>query len=214
MSAATGPAYRIETGRLVLRCYQPADAPLVVAAIEASLGELRPWMPWARDEPQSLEEKVELLRLFRGNFDLGADFTYGAFDRAESALLGSTGLHTRVGPGAREIGYWVHSAHTGQGLAAEMAAAMTRVGFEIDGVRRIEIHCAPQNARSAAVARKLGYVHEGTLRERLPMGEGHYRDTMIWTLFAADYPRTPAARLPLRAFDVLGRPLPLPEPAE
>lgn len=202
---STGPAYRIETERLVLRCYQPSDAPLLLQAITASLESLRPWMPWARDEPSPLADKVNLLRRFRGMFDLGQDFTYGVFDPGETHVLGSTGLHTRSGPDAREIGYWVHVEHTGQGLATEIAGALTRVGFEVDKLQRIEIHCAPDNARSAAVARKLGYVHEGTLRQRLRQSDGSLRDTMIWSLFAEDFPRSPAAKIKLRAFDAVGQ---------
>ncbi|HEU4726947.1 MAG TPA: GNAT family protein [Kofleriaceae bacterium] len=200
-----GPAYRIETERLVVRCYQPSDAPLLVDAITASLDSLRPWMPWARDEPTPVADKVNLLRRFRGMFDLGQDFTYGVFDPGETQVLGSTGLHTRLGPDAREIGYWVHAAHTGRGLATEIAAALTRVGFEVEKLQRIEIHCAPDNARSAAVARRLGYVHEATLRQRLPQADGGLRDTMIWSLFAADYASSPAAGARLRAFDALGQ---------
>src|SRR5262245_41910016 len=100
-----GPAYRIETERLVVRCYQPADAPLLKAAIDASLDWLRPWMPWAQNEPRPVAEKVSLLRQFRGAFDLGQDFPYGVFNPEETELLGSCGLHLRVGPDAREIGY-------------------------------------------------------------------------------------------------------------
>jgi hypothetical protein len=36
-------------------------------------------MPWAAAEPKPLEEKAELLRVFRGRFDLGEDFVYGIF---------------------------------------------------------------------------------------------------------------------------------------
>jgi RimJ/RimL family protein N-acetyltransferase len=203
----SGPAYRIETERLVLRCYQPNDAPMLMAAIDASLDWLRPWMPWAHGEPQSLDEKVSLLRQFRGQFDLGQDFTYGVFDRTESEIVGGTGLHTRVGPDAREIGYWIHVAHAGKGLATEFAGALTRVGFEVEKLARIEIRCAPDNARSIAVARKLGYVHEATLRERLPQPDGSRRDTMVWSLFAADYARSPSASAKICAFDAIGRPL-------
>ena len=167
MPEPSGPAYRIETERVVLRCYQPTDAAMLVAAITASLDALRPWMPWARDEPTSVPEKMSLLRRFRGMFDLGQDFTYGAFNPDETEVIGSSGLHTRVGPDAREIGYWIHAAHMGRGLATEIGGALTRVGFEIEKLHRIEIHCAPDNTRSIAVARKLGYVHEATLRQRL-----------------------------------------------
>ena len=54
------PPYRIVTERLVVRCYDPRDAPLVKEAIDSSLDELRAWMPWAHDEPKPLDEKVEL----------------------------------------------------------------------------------------------------------------------------------------------------------
>ena len=56
-------------------------------------------MPWAADEPKPVEEKAELLRFFRGRFDLGEDFVYGVFARDESEVVGGTGLHTRIGRG-------------------------------------------------------------------------------------------------------------------
>ncbi len=70
-----GPAYRIKTLRMVLRCWDPADAPLLKAAIDENLDHLRPWMPWAHDEPEELQAKIERLRVMRGKFDLGQDFT-------------------------------------------------------------------------------------------------------------------------------------------
>jgi RimJ/RimL family protein N-acetyltransferase len=199
-----GPAYRITTDRLILRCYAPRDAAALKAAIDASLPHLTE-MPWARDEPQSLDEKIALLRRFRGLFDLGQDFVYGIFDRDDTTVLGGTGLHPRLGDRAREIGYWIHAAHVNHGLATEAAAALSRVGFEIERLARVEIHCGPHNARSAAVARKLGFTHEATLRERAVDAGGNPRDTMIWTLFAADYPRSPCAGQKLQAFDAAGR---------
>ena len=100
---------------------------------------------------------------------------------------------------------WIHAAHINRGLTTEAAAALTRVGFELENLARIEIHCGPRNTRSAAVARKLGYTHEATLRERGVDVTGNPRDTMIWTLFAADYPRSPCAGQKLEAFDAAGR---------
>ena len=200
-----GPAYRLETERLVLRCWQPSDAPLLKRAVDASLEDLRAFLPWAFDEPQPIQAKVELLRSFRGRFDLGLDFVYGIFDRAEAEVLGGTGLHTRVGDGAREIGYWIASKHAGRGLATESTAALVRAGFEIERLDRVEIHCDPDNSRSLAIPRKLGFRHEGTLRARTPRRRGDAADRMIWTIFAAEYPETPCARAALRAFDATGR---------
>jgi RimJ/RimL family protein N-acetyltransferase len=202
-----GPAYRIETARLVVRCWQPADAPLLQAALAASWAHLGPWMPWARGEPTDLEGAIALTRHWRGAFDLGQDFVYGVFSPDEREVWGGSGLHTRAGDGAREIGYWIHAGQINRGLATELAGALTQVAFAVDGLRRVEIHCDPKNVRSAAVARKLGYVHEGTLRARAPAGEGGYRDSMIWTLLEDEYPRSPAAGAEVAAYDVIGRKL-------
>lgn len=49
-----GPAYRIHTQRLVVRCWEPRDAPLLKAVLDESLDHLRPWMPWAQNEPEPL----------------------------------------------------------------------------------------------------------------------------------------------------------------
>ena len=202
-----GPAYRIHTPRLVLRCWQPTDATLVKEAVDASVDHLRPWMNWARNEPEDLQAKVERLRRVRGEFDLGLDFGYGIFDRSEQQVLGATGLHTRAGPDAREIGYWIHKDHVNQGLASETAAALTRVAFLVDQVDRVEIQCDPDNARSMAVPRKLGFSHEATLRRRKRDGDGNLRDSMVWTLLAADYRDGAAFPIPIEAFDAIGRKL-------
>ena len=88
------PPYAIRTERLTIRCWDPRDAPRLKDALDTSLDHLRPWMPWAADEPKPVEEKAELLRAFRGRFDLGEDFVYGIFARDEREVIGGSGLHT------------------------------------------------------------------------------------------------------------------------
>lgn len=193
---------------MVIRCWEPSDAAKLKAAIDGSLEHLRVWMTWAHQEPQPLEAKVEFLRRKRGEFDLGQDFAYGLFDRAENEVLGGSGLHPRVGPEAREIGYWIRGDRANQGLVTEAVAALTRVAFIIDRVRRVEIHCSPENAASYAVARKLGFQHEATLKERFPDQDGRMHDTMIWSLFEAQYAASPIAAAQIEVFDAAGRPLP------
>ena len=197
--------YRIVTERTVVRCWEPRDAPLVKDAIDSSVDELRRWMPWALNEPQTLEQKVQLLREFRGQFDLGEAFVYGLFSPDESEVVGGSGLHKRVGADAFEIGYWIRTSRAGQGLATEVTAALTRVGFEACEVDRIEIQCEPANERSMRIPRKLGYTEEARLRRRLyaPPG-GEPRDVVVFSMFRADYPGTPASSAALEAYDAAG----------
>ena len=203
-----GPSapYRIETDRLVIRCYDLADAPLLKDAIDSSVDHLRPFSVWLEDEPPSLDEQVAVVERFRVAFDSGEAFVYGIFDSAETQLLGGTGLHARVGPGGLEIGYFVRASATRQGIATETTAVLTRVGFEVCDADRIEIRIDPNNTRSFGVPQKLGFPVEATLRRRLPAREGEpLRDVTIHTLFREDYDSSIAP--PLRAFDARGRQL-------
>jgi RimJ/RimL family protein N-acetyltransferase len=200
-----GPAYRIETPRLVVRCMNPDDAHMFKEAVDESLDHLRPWMSWTRHEPRDINGKVERLRQLRSNFDADRDFVYGLFDPEESRMLGVSALHTRQGKEAREIAYWIHRDFTRRGLATEATAALVRVAFEVDGVIRVEIQCDPHNEPSAGIPRKLGFLHEGTLRMRGRTAEGTLRDTMIWTMFRDDYRRSVARDAVVTAYDALGQ---------
>jgi RimJ/RimL family protein N-acetyltransferase len=196
--------YRIETERLVVRCWDPRDAALLKDAVDSSLDHLRAWMPWAEDAPQSLEETVKLLRSFRSLFDTGENFVMGIFSADESEALGGTGLHPRTDPWSFEIGYWVRASAARRGIATESTAALTRVGFEICGVDRIDIRIDPENEASKGVPRKLGFVEEATLRRRLPgRAGGPPRDVTLYSLFREDF--DPAIAPGLRAFDASGR---------
>jgi RimJ/RimL family protein N-acetyltransferase len=195
--------YRIETERLVIRCWEPRDAPLLKEALDSSLDHLQPFMDWAHNEPEPVEAKVERLRSFRALFDTGETFVMGIFDRAEEQVLGGSGLHARIGPGGLEIGYWIRASATRQGFITESTAALTRVGFEVCDADRIEIRIEPRNQASLGVPRKLGFIEEATLRRRLPGRQGGpLRDVTIFTMFREDF--DPAIAPGIRAFGARG----------
>ena len=197
-------AYRIETERLVLRCWSPEDAPVLRAALDACDAHLRPMIPFMKDEPRSLLQTAQWLREIRSAFDLGKMYRYAVFDAAEENLLGENMLMARVGPGGLEIGYWTHKDAVGKGYASEATVAMIRAAFDIEQAERVEIMCSPENKASALIPARLGFKHEATLKKRALDSEGSYCDLMMWSLFATDYPSSPAANSPFRAFDCMG----------
>jgi len=85
-------------------------------------------------------------------------------------------------------------------------AALTRVGFELCGIDRIEIRVDPENAASLAIPRKLGFVEEGTLRGILhaPDGTPMRNDGVVFALMRGELERSPAAGARFRAFDAAG----------
>ncbi len=201
------PPYRIETERLVIRCYEPEDAPLLKAAVDQSIEHLLPWMPWARFEPQTLDEKVELCRTFRGQFDLDDNYVYAIFTPDETEQLGGSGFHKRANEGSLEIGYWVSSSAVGQGIATEATAVQTRAALELCGIDRVDIQVEPRNERSLAIPRRLGFTEEGTLRRRLePGGEDEpHRDSVVFSMLREELAGSPCLGFDYVAYDVLGR---------
>jgi RimJ/RimL family protein N-acetyltransferase len=202
------PPYRIETERLVIRCYEPEDAPLLKAAVDSSIEHLLPWMPWARFEPQSVEDKVELCRMFRGQFDLDQNYIYGIFSLDETEQFGGSGLHPRANEGSLEIGYWVAAGAVRRGIATEVTAALTRAGFELAGLERVDIQVDPTNDRSLAIPRKLGFTEEGTLRRRLEAHENEpRRDSVVFSMLREELAGSPCLGFDYVAYDAVGSPL-------
>ena len=192
----------------MIRCYDPEDAPLLKAAVDSSIEHLLPWMPWARFEPQSLADKVDLCGMFRGQFDLDQNYVYGIFSPDETEQLGGSGLHPRANEGSLEIGYWIAAGAIGQGYATELTAALTRVGFEIVGLDRIDIQVEPANEPSLAIPRKLGYSEEGRLRRRLESEDGQpRRDSIVFSMLREELEGSPCMQYAYAAFDVNGEPL-------
>jgi RimJ/RimL family protein N-acetyltransferase len=200
---------RIETDRLVIRCYELADAPLLKEAIDSSLDHLRPWMPWVQYEPQTLAQKTDLIRGFRDQFDAEENFVYGVFDPGETRIVGGSGLHPRGPEESLEIGYWIRADEIGRGLATELTAALTRVGFEVCRLQRVDVKVDPENVRSARVPRKVGYTDEVILRRELPpkVEGGERRDAILFTMVRDELAGSPAAKVAYRAFDAAGNPV-------
>src|SRR4051794_12188697 len=107
--------YRLETPRMVVRCWSPEDAPLAKQAEDESRESLRPFMLWADRTPEPINDMIDKLRLFRSWFDSGEDFLYGGFSKDGTTCIGGAGLHPRVGKGGIEIGYWTHADHLRKG---------------------------------------------------------------------------------------------------
>lgn len=146
----------VETERLTLRVWTLEDAPAMAAAVAASTEHLRPWMPWISDEPLTPGARRTLIEGFRTAWAAGGDAVYGVF--LDGAPVGGTGLHRRSVATTLEIGYWVHVDHIGNGIATELAAALTTTALAQPGIDTVIIRHDRANARSRRVPEKLGYL--------------------------------------------------------
>jgi ribosomal-protein-alanine N-acetyltransferase len=205
VSAPPRTAYRLETPRLVARCWTAEDAPAWRAALDASDAFLRPWIPYMKGEPRSLDETAEWLRTSRDRFERDEMHRYGMFTPDGGTVLGEVCTFVRTEGATREIGYMLDVRQAGRGYATEGAGALVRLAFEHLGEPALELGCAAPNTASIAVAERLGFSLAETLPGKLEDTEGEYHDLLIWSLAREDYPGTRASELELRALDKVGR---------
>jgi ribosomal-protein-serine acetyltransferase len=181
----------IDAGLVLLRPWAPADVEVMGAAVAESVEHLRPWMAWVQAEPLSTEERLGVIERFAEGHRTGTDLTYGMFVGDE--MVGGCGLHTRIGPGTLEVGYWVHPRWTGQGIATAAAAALTDTALTRPGIERVEIHHDRVNHRSGRVPARLGYRLVAEVRRPL-QAPGESGVEHQWRTTAAEWPGRPHAR--------------------
>ena len=157
---------------LLLRAYQPDDAPALHALVQASLEHLSPWLPWAHSG-YALDEARAFIAQGAQDWRGNTGFAFGVFDAASGSLLGGAGLNqlNRLQRSAN-LGYWIGSAFHGEGIASAAAACVAGFGLRECDLARVEIAVAPGNHASRRVAEKLGARFEGEVEGRIQLREG------------------------------------------
>ncbi len=177
MSPAGDPE-RVAAADVEVRPWAPDDAEALGRAVQASLEHLRPWLTWA-DEPMDVEDRRALIERWAAEEAAGGDRYRGIF--VAGAVAGGCGLHRRVGPGAWEIGYWVHAGHARRGVATAAVARLVEEAFADPAVTHVEIHHDRANTASGRVAARAGFHHVADGRDA-PTAPGDTGIERIWRL--------------------------------
>ena len=184
----------LPAGPVTLCRNRVADTADVVAAVEASIEDLRPWMDWAADGVPSESAQREAFRRGEAAFEDGAEFGYVLREVATGEVVGGCGLLPRVGPGGIEMGYWVRSDRHSRGYATAAARALTAASFDwLPEVDRVEIHVDEGNTASAGVPAKLGYRPERR-EQRERVAPGQTGSFVIWVMHRPDWEKGAPAR--------------------
>lgn len=172
--------------RVLVRPYQENDAPSLFEAIGESREHLRPWEPFA-DAHQTIEESRDLIIRWMAQWMLREYLSVGLWDGATHRYIGKSGLRPQSWEvGYFEIGYWVRASAAGQGYITEAVKLLVEYAFTHLHANRVEIRCNERNERSAAVARRLGFVQEGRLRNHAFTHLGKLRTTLVFSLTPED----------------------------
>jgi RimJ/RimL family protein N-acetyltransferase len=179
------PEPPIETARLILRPFTPADFDDFYAY--QSRPDVARYLLWdARNRAQARQALAEQC----GETTLEAEgdwLTFAVVWREVGRVIGEVGLKwlSREHRGG-ETGFVFNPDYHGRGLATEAAECMLTLGFESLGWHRIIGCCDARNTDSARLMERLGMRREAHLRHP-EMVKGAWADEFIYAMLEHEW---------------------------
>lgn len=161
------PAWRppvLESARLRLRPFEPADAPALFAL--ASNPAVTRFTLW--DAHRTIDDSVGFISDYAANMYLeGVPEPY-AVELIDGALIGAAGCRwASQKDRCMELGYWLGEPFWGRGLATEAAQKLVGHVFAAYPAERVQAHFIDGNTGSGRVLEKIGMRFEGIRRNGL-----------------------------------------------
>jgi RimJ/RimL family protein N-acetyltransferase len=171
--------------------------PLGEAHVEALVrngadAEVWRWMPSLRPDPrESVRGWCDIVMPMHARGEMAA---FAIVDLAKGEAVGGTTLfdyseaHRRV-----EIGYtWLSKFAWRTPINTECKFLLLRHAFEVLGMNRVQLKTDARNVRSQTAIARLGAVREGVLRAHMVMPDGWVRDSVMFSIVAAEWPAVKA----------------------
>jgi RimJ/RimL family protein N-acetyltransferase len=142
---------------------------------------------WSSPAMQDRAEAEALLARIQRQFAERTGFQWGVERKEDGRLLGTcTIFHIHVKNRCGELGYALKSEHWKKGYMGEALTSLLDFAFGPMNMRRLEADVDPRNAASLGILRKLGFQHEGLLRERWDV-EGDIQDSIFLGLLNREW---------------------------
>jgi [ribosomal protein S5]-alanine N-acetyltransferase len=179
----TQPIPTLETERLLLRSYVPADAlRLEQLAGAREVADTTVNIP----HPYPAGAGAEWIASRADAWDQREHLTLAICLRtAPQETLGTISLRLTEAQRQAELGYWLGVPYWGQGYATEAGRALIAFGFAELGLHRIQARHFQRNQASGRVMQKLGMRMEGVHRAAF-LRAGRFEDIAMYAVLATD----------------------------
>ena len=140
------------------------------------LGQWLPWVEYTTEEEDSRKFLKEARLFNQGGQKLTTLIFY------EKKVAGSLSLvYISKEHGYAEMGYWLSEKLQRKGIMIKACHRLIDYCYQHMEIHRIEIEVAKENHKSQAIPKKLGFKHEGTMREGTKL-HGQFIDTELFSL--------------------------------
>jgi ribosomal-protein-serine acetyltransferase len=168
----------------VLEGLEPWRAAEFAAHLDRAREHIRPWVGPSFVSTDEEGARRTLQRYADATARDGARI-YGIW--SDGMLVGGVMfVEFSAAAGVCEIGCWSEPAGEGHGHIGAAVRELLRYAFEERGLHRVEWRCRSDNARSIALAERLGMTREGVLREAWRVG-GRFHDKLVLSVLAPEW---------------------------
>jgi ribosomal-protein-serine acetyltransferase len=164
--------------------FQAADAGPLFAVVERERAHLRQWLPWV-DRTRTVDDIRLFIARVTEQYNDQRGPNCGIW--IEGELAGSVGCHPIDWANYQcSVGYWLAAGREGRGVVTRCCEAL--IDYLLDELRlhRVVIQCGTANTRSCAIPARLGFRHEGVLREAEWVND-RWVDLMVWSLLEGEW---------------------------
>lgn len=120
----------------------------------------------------------------------GTDLPFAVIHLESNCAVGATRyLEIRPPDRALEIGgTWYAPAFQRTAVNTESKFLLLKYAFEVLSCVRVQFKTDLRNARSQRAIERLGAVREGVLRQHMITPEGHFRDSVFYSILNSEWP--------------------------
>ena len=171
---------------VAIRTYQPSDVHSCFKAARESIAEVSRHLPWLHPEYSIEETRMWIEKTVPKLWKQQSEYHFVITEVATGSVLGACGLdQVNWVDQTANLGYWVRTSRTRQGIATAASKLLVRFGFEKLQLKRIDVVTSIDNIPSARVAEKLNLSEQKRVKNSSSTKEGG-SDTIVFSLFSHD----------------------------
>jgi RimJ/RimL family protein N-acetyltransferase len=188
MTATVEIPVEFSDGTIAIRTHQPSDVYPYFEATRESIAEVSHHLPWLHQEYAIEETRMWIEKSVPTLWEQQSEYHFAITDVRTGSILGGCGLdEVNWTHQTANLGYWVRTSRTRQGVATAASRLLVRFGFEQLQLKRIDVVTSVENVPSARVAENLNPSEKKHVKNSA-YTEGTASDTIIFSLFPQDAP--------------------------
>lgn len=148
---------------ITLKLNQLHNAKEIFELVDSSRSFLREWLPWL-DNNLSVLDTEDFIKDYLKKFANNEGAFFSIWYRGQIAGCISLNFIDHRNK-STAIGYWISPEFEGIGIVTKCTEKLAKYAITAYKLKRVEIRCATENHKSRAIPERLGFIHEGTLRD-------------------------------------------------